>query len=295
MVEFKIKGIEKEKTFSKLWCKNYSLVIIGSVIIALGYVFFIVPHKIVPGGVFGLSILINQLTGYPIGVIAICINIPLLLLGMRIIGKEFGLKTLLALLLGSGFIDGLMYLFPTPIVTSDILVSALFGGGSIGFGIALVVKAGATTGGTDVIARILSKKFDFPIGKTLVAVDGVIVLLAIFVFKDFDLASYCIIAIVAISMTIDFVLNGLNNKKLIMIVSDKHGEIRQFILDSDFGGTYLTGNGLFYPENEKRIIISAIDRKGISDICKFIKMVDPNAFVALTNTTDVIGNGFNLE
>lgn len=295
MAEFKIKGIEKEKIFTKLWCKNYSLVIIGSIIIALGYVFFIVPHKIVPGGVFGLSILINQLTGYPIGVIAICINIPLLLLGMRIIGKEFGVKTLLALLLGSGFIDGLMYLFPTPIVTSDILVSALFGGGSIGFGIALVVKAGATTGGTDVIARILSKNVDFPIGKTLVVVDGVIVLLAIFVFKDFDLASYCIIAIVAISMTIDFVLNGLNNKKLIMIVSERHSEIRQFILDSDFGGTYLTGKGLFYPGNEKQIIISVIDRKGISDIRRFIKKVDPNAFVALTNTTDIIGNGFNLE
>lgn len=292
MAAFKIKGLEEETLFSRLWYTNYGLVISGSIIIALGYVFFIIPHKLVPGGVFGLSILIHHLIDHPIGAIALCINIPLLLLGLWLVGKQFGIKTFLALMLGSAFIDGLMYLFPVSLLTSDVLVSALFGGGIIGFGIALVVKAGATTGGTDVIARIVSNKLDFSIGKTLIAVDGIIVSIALFVFKDFELASYCIIAIIAISLTIDLVLKGLNSKKLILIVSDRHAEIRQFILDSDFGGTYLAGNGLFYPETEKQIILSAANRKGISEIRGFIRKLDPNAFVALTNTTDVIGNGF---
>ncbi len=291
--EYKVRYPLQEKLFSRLWFENYALVVVGSFILAAGFVFFIVPHNLVPGGIYGLSIVINYLTGFPIGTIALFINIPLLLLGLGVIGKRFGVKTFLSLVLGSVFIDLLLFLNPEPLVTSDILVSALFGGGVIGFGVALVIKGGATTGGTDLIARLLKSRIRISMGKALIVIDGVILSFAVFVFNDLDLASYCIISIIVISRTVDLVLNGLDIKKFVVIISDRHEEIRLFILQSDCGGSFVKGSGLFFPENEKKIIISALDRKDVTDINDYVKSVDPNAFIAVMNTSDVIGKGFS--
>ena len=165
MPEYRKKNFEQEKLFSGLWFRNYGMVVLGSFLVALGYVFFIVPHNIVPGGVFGFSIIVNYLINYPIGMIALCLNIPLLLWGIWVLGGGFGVKTVLSMVLGSVSIDGLTYLLGSPVITKDLLVSSMFGGGVIGLGIALVIRAGATTGGTDIIARILSKFLKVPPGK----------------------------------------------------------------------------------------------------------------------------------
>jgi len=293
MVDFKVKKPPEEKLFSPLWFKNYGLILLGSVLMALGYVFFIVPHNLVPGGVFGLSIVLNYLTGFPIGMIAVAVNIPLLILGFRILGASFGVKTLLALILGAVFIDTLMYFVPEPLVTTDVLVSALFGGAIIGAGIATVIVSGATTGGTDVIAKLLSKKFDAPIARTLIIIDGMILFFAVFVFDDLELATYSVIAIIAISRAIDVVLSGLNIKKVVLIVSDKHEEIRRSILENDCGGSMIRGSGMFYPDDEKQIIISALDRGDVPTVVNNAKNIDPNVFITVMNASDVIGNGFN--
>ena len=292
MPHYKKKSYPKEKLFSALWFRNYSFVVIGSLLVALGYNFFIMPHKIVPGGVFGFSIVLNQLISVPVGTIALCINIPLLAWGIKVLGGKFGVKTILAMLLGSAFIDGFTYFFGNPIITKDLLVSSMFGGGIIGLGIALVVSGGATTGGTDIIARILSKWFKVSIGQMFIAIDGLIVLTSLVVFKNIDLAPYCIIAIFCISKTVDAVLMGMDNKKAALIISEKHQEIRDQILNMDRGGTYLQGEGLFYKDQEKKIIFTALNRKELGTLESFVKETDPEAFIATLNTNDVYGNGF---
>lgn len=258
----------------------------------LGYVLFIIPHKIVPGGIFGFSIIINHLTSWPIGGLALALNIPLLLWGIKTLGSQFGFKTVIAMVLGSLFIDGLTWLFQGFTPTQDILVSTIFGGALIGTGIALVIKAGATTGGTDIIARIFSYKLRVPIGKMFILIDGIIVLTGVIIFHDFNLALYCIIAIFCISKSVDLVLNGLEDKKAAIIISEKHEQIREQILGMDCGGTYLHGEGLYFPQNSKKIIFTALDRKELAQLERAIKTIDPEAFITTMSTTNVYGHGF---
>ncbi|MGQ1910514.1 YitT family protein [Marinifilum sp. RC60d5] len=291
MPQYKKKSFPQEKLFSSLWFRHYSLIIFGSLLVAIGYNFFIMPHKLVPGGVFGFSIILNQLIGFPVGSIALCINIPLLAWGIKVLGGKFGIKTILAMVLGSVFIDGLTYLCGNPIITKDLLVSSMFGGAIIGLGIGLVVSAGATTGGTDIIARIFSKWFRVSLGQMFITIDGLIVLSSIVVFKNIDLAPYCIIAILCISKTVDAVLMGIDAKKAALIISEKHEEIRDKILKMDRGGTYIKGEGLFY-KNQKKIIFTALNRKELGQLESFVKGIDPEAFIATLNTNDVYGNGF---
>lgn len=291
MPQYKKKSFPQEKLFSSLWFRNYSLIVFGSLLVALGYNFLIMPHKLVPGGAFGFSIILNQLIEIPVGTIALCINIPLLAWGIRVLGGKFGIKTILAMVLGSAFIDGLTYLFGNPVITEDLLVSSMFGGAIIGLGIGLVVTAGATTGGTDIIARIFSKWFRVSLGQMFIVIDGLIVLTSILVFQDIDLAPYCIIAILCISKTVDAVLMGMDAKKAALIISDKHNEIRDRILDMDRGGTYLKGEGLFH-KDQKKIIFTALNRKELGLLESFVKGIDPEAFIATLNTNDVYGNGF---
>lgn len=291
MPQYKKKSFPQEKLFSSLWFRNYSLIVFGSLLVALGYNFFIMPHKLVPGGVFGFSIILNQLIDFPVGTIALCINIPLLAWGIKILGGKFGIKTILAMVLGSVFIDGITYLYGNPIITKDLLVSSMFGGAIIGLGIGLVVTAGATTGGTDIISRIFSKWFRVSLGQMFIVIDGFIVLTSILVFQDIDLAPYCIIAILCISKTVDAVLMGMDAKKAALIISDKHNEIRDRILDMDRGGTYLKGEGLFH-KDQKKIIFTALNRKELGQLETFVKGIDPEAFIATLNTNDVYGNGF---
>lgn len=295
MVEFKVREVEVEKLFSRLWFKNYGLVIFGSVLLAIAIAFFIAPHNLVPGGVFGLSVAINQLTGFPIGMISLAINIPLLLLGFWAVGAGFGIKTFVSLILSSVFIDAIMYLNPDPMLTSDILVSALFGGALIGLGVGIIISAGGTTGGTDILAAIMHKKLNLSIGRGIIMVDGCILTLGYVVFRDIELATYSVIGIIAISRTIDTFLNGMSLKKVVLVISDKHEEIRQGILANDYGGSLINGSGMFYPEKEKKIILSALDRKSMVKVINISKKIDPDVFITVINAADVIGSGFRQE
>jgi len=294
MPKYKKKIFESEKSFSWLWFKNYSLILIGSFLVSIGYVLFIIPHNIVPGGIFGLSIIINHISALPIGAVALCINIPIFLLGIKIIGGKFGVKTIISMALCSGFIDGLTFLLPDIILTKDILVSAIFGGGIIGTGIAFVIIAGATTGGTDSAARIITFLIRLPVGKVLLLVDGTIVLLGIILFRNMDVAPYSIISIFIIGKTIDVIQHGVNVNKSAFIVSRKHELIRDIILKMDCGGTYFNGEGLFFKDNEKKIIFTVLSNKKMSELELYIKQADPEAFVATMNTNNVFGYGFKL-
>jgi uncharacterized membrane-anchored protein YitT (DUF2179 family) len=293
MPEYKKKPVAVEKTFSKLWFYNYSKVILGSFLLAFGVVYFIIPFHIVPGGVFGISIIVNHLTGLPVGALALVINIPLFIWGIKVLGARFGFKTFLAIVLTSAFIDLLTYLSGGKSLTGDILVSSMFGGVFVGVGISLAIRADATTGGTDIIAQIISKYTKIPVGQLFLIIDGLIVLSSVIVFHKIDLAPYAIIAIFCISKTVDAILSGLDHRKAVFIVSREHEKIRKVILENlDRGGTYLMAKGLFYTEEDRRIIFSALSRKEVARLQNFIKKIDPDAFLAVLDTREIIGSGF---
>ncbi len=172
--------IVKEKMFSKKWFIAYSQIAVGAFIMAAGFVLFITPYKIVPGGVYGISIVLHHMFGTPVGLVALCFDIPLTIIGIKVLGPRFGIKTVVGFVLTAGFVDLLTYLWgDLPLVEDDALLSSIFGGLFVGFGLGLIFKAKATSGGSDIVAMIISKYTKLPLGQLMIAVDSAIVVVGL--------------------------------------------------------------------------------------------------------------------
>jgi uncharacterized membrane-anchored protein YitT (DUF2179 family) len=285
--------LQKEKLFSKKWFISYSLIIIGAFILASSFVFFITPYKFVPGGVFGISIILHYLIGVPVGITGLVLNIPLTLIGIKILGPKFGVKTVVGFTLTSFFIDGLTYFWGyKPLVENDALLSCIFGGVTCGAGIGLLFRAKATSGGSDIVSMILEKYTKLPIGQLMIMVDSCIVLIGLLAFRDWRIPLYSWIIIFITGKVIDVVLQGVSYDKTLFIVTDKYEEIRQKILfDLDRGGTCLTGTGM-YQGSEKKIIYTVVNRRELAMLEEYISQIDPNAFMSVIDANEVIGKGF---
>ncbi len=286
--------LQNEKRFSKKWFRDYSFITIGSFAVAMGYVFFITPYKIVPGGIYGLSIVLHYVLGLPVGLLALCFNIPLTIIGIKILGPQFGIKTVVTFILTAVFVDSLTYFFGgDPLQLShDILLSCVFGGLVIGVGVGLILKAKATSGGSDVISMILSKYTKLPLGQSIMIVDSTIVLSSLIAFGDWRLPLYSWITIFIISKVVDTVLQGISYDKTLFIISDKYQEIREKILnDIHRGGTIIKGNGM-YNDAEKHIIFTVVNRRELAMIEEYINKIDPNAFLTVINANEILGQGF---
>ncbi len=295
--------LAKDKVFSKKWIKDYSFILIGSFILAAGFVYFITPHKIVPGGVYGIAIVVHYLTdgvfsfwpdGIPIGLFGLVLNIPLTIAGIKILGPRFGVKTVIGFVLTSVFMDGITYLRPDgnmPLV-DDVLLSAVFGAVLIGFGLGLIFKSRATSGGSDIIAMIIAKYTHLQLGKLMIYVDSVIVLLALFAFQDWQIPLYSWVVIYISGRVIDITIEGADYNKALLIVSKKHKEIKQKLLvDLERGGTYLQGEGMFTGE-EKKIIYTVVSRREVAILEEFISSIDPDAFITIMDAKEILGEGF---
>ncbi|MFW5793266.1 MAG: YitT family protein [Bacteroidota bacterium] len=285
--------LTKEKVFSRRWFFSYSLIIIGALILASGFVFFITPYKIVPGGVYGIGIVLNHLIGVPIGMTGLALNIPLTIIGIRILGPRFGVKTVVGFVLTSIFIDGLTLLWGiTPLVEDNALLSAIFGAVLIGFGLGLIFKARATSGGSDIVAMILGKYTRMPIGQLLIIVDSVIVLFGLVVFKDWSIPLYSWLVIYITGKVIDGVLEGVSYEKTVFIISEKYEEISHKILhDLERGGTVLAGKGM-YNGDDKKVLFVNVTRRELSILQDYIKQIDPKAFLTVIEASEILGEGF---
>lgn len=259
--------------------KSYAQVFLGSLILAIGYSFFIVPHHIVPGGIIGLSIVINEMTGFSVGLISITINIPLLLWGTKVLGKKTGFKTAFSMILVSFFIDAITLLIADRIFVKDVLVSAIFGGILIGLSVSIVMNAGATTGGNDILVRIISKKTKLPFNQLILIIDGIIVLLGVIVFQDFTMAAYCIIAIVAISKTIGYFIKKNVQNKTILIFSNKNKQIQKEISNSNFVTNDIIK--FVHLDSGGKMTIITKSTKKIFLIENIIYTIDPNAHITV--------------
>lgn len=293
-----------EKLFSKEWFRSYSLITLGAFIMAAGFVFFIDPYKIVPGGVYGIAIVVHELTrglfsiwpdGIPIGLFGLILNIPLTIIGIKVLGPRFGVKTVVGFILASAFIDGLTMIFgqDDPLgLADDILLACVFGAVLIGFGLGLIFKSKATSGGSDIIAMIFAKYTRMPVGQLLVFVDSTIVIFGLVVFQDWKIPLYSWLVIFITGKVIDLVLEGVSYEKMLLIISDEHDQIRDKIIkDLNRGGTFLLGEGM-YQGKEKKIIYTVVNRRELAILESFIHKIDPKAFLTVVDAREILGNGF---
>ncbi|NLN96284.1 MAG: YitT family protein [Bacteroidales bacterium] len=294
--------IVKEKPFSKKWLINYGLIIIGTFILAAGFVFFITPYMIVPGGVYGISIVIHYLTkgilsfapdGFPVGLMGLILNIPLTILGIKILGPRFGVKTIIGFVLTSFFMDALTWWWgEQPLVENDPLLSSIFGGVLVGFGLGLIFKSKASSGGSDIIAMIFAKYTHLPVGQLIIYVDSVIVLVGLIAFGDWRIPLYSWIVIFVTGKVVDGIMQGISYDKTLFIISDKYQEIRDKIIDDlDRGGTFISGTGM-YKGAEKTIIFTVVNRRELAVLEEFIHKTDPHAFLTVMDANEILGEGF---
>ena len=273
---------------------NYSLIIVGSFILASGFVFFITPYKFVPGGVYGISIVLHYLFNTPVGLVALAFDIPLTIIGIKVLGPRFGIKTVLGFMLTAFFVDGITYLYGfEPLIEGDALLSSIFGGVVVGFGLGLIFKAKATSGGSDIVAMIIGKYTKLPIGQLMIMVDSAIVVVGLLVFKDWKIPLYSLIVIFVTGKVVDVVLQGISydiKHCLLFRINLNKSEIK-IIIDLNRGGTFLKGEGMFN-HKEKTIIYTVVTRRELSILQDYIHQIDPNAFLTVINANEILGNGF---
>lgn len=296
--------VQNDKLFSKKWFISYSLIVVGSFILAAGFVFFINPYNIVPGGVYGIGIVVHYLTkgmfsfwptGIPVGLFGLLLNIPLTIIGIKILGPRFGIKTVIGFVLSSVFMDLLTMLVGEndPLgLASDVLMACVFGGVLVGFGLGLIFKSKATSGGSDIVAMIIAKYTKLPLGQLMIYVDSVIVLFGLIVFKDWKIPLYSWIQIFIVGKVIDITMQGINYDKTLFIISKEYELIRNKIIsDLHRGGTYIPGKGM-YNNAEKTIIFTVLNRRELAILEEYIHQVDPNAFVTVVDANEILGEGF---
>jgi len=282
-----------EKFLSAEWFRVYLLIVLGSFIMAAGFVLFISPYKLAPGGVYGVAIVLHYLINTPIGLVGILIDIPLTIIGIKILGPKFGMKTVVGFVLLSAWISLLEFTWGyEPLVEGDPLLSAIFGGLLIGFGLGLIFKSKASSGGSDIIAMILNKYTKIPIGQLMIIVDAAIVMISLVAFDDWKIPLYSWIVIFITGKVVDAVIQGVSYDKTCMIITDKPEEVSNKILvDLNRGGTFIRARGMYSGE-EKDMIYTVVNRREVAILQDYIRQVDPNAFMTVIDANEIVGNGF---
>ena len=271
---------------------SFLIITLGAAFYAVGFVWFYKPNDIASGGLTGLAQIINHLFSFiPVGATVIVLNIPLFILGWRLIGGKLLVGSLWAMFISSVIID---FISPLPVwQPMDPILAAIFGGVFMGLSLGLIVQQGSTTGGTDLLARLLKLKLAWlPMGKLLLVIDMVVVLLVAIVFHKLNTMLYGVVAMYISSLVMDGVLYGMNTAKVAYIISDSNDEIcRTLVHDLDKGVTILHGQGA-YTGNEKRVLMCAFKQKEIAVIKAAVKEIDPDAFLIVCNAHEVLGEGF---
>ena len=225
--------------------------------------------------------------------VALCFDIPLTIIGMKVLGPRFGFKTVLGFSLTAVFTDTLTFIWGfEPLVKGDALLSSIFGGFLCGLGLGLIFRSKATSGGSDIIAAIIAKYTKLPIGQLMIMVDSVIVLFGLFIFRDWKIPLYSWIVIFITGKVIDGVLEGINYEKSLFIISDKYEEIRDKIInDLNRGGTIIDGYGMFNMADRK-IIFTVVSRRELIILEEYIQQIDPKAFLTVLDASEILGEGF---
>ncbi len=301
--------------------RAYLFLIIGSLLFAIGDVLFVNPYLLAPGGTYGLSNVLNTVWPWRISYYAICMDVPLLIIGTWILGPKFGIKTIVSTILIFAFTWVIeTFIGYDPLIHNGILdqvsgdaalansivkipnseqyfvpdyfLNTLVGGGIYGLAIGLIFKSGATSGGSDIISMILHKYTKISLGTLVMIVDSCITLTSFIAFRQVRLPIYSIVLIVIESRIIDLIVEGFKSYKTAFIVTDKMDEVRNFIInDLHRGGTCFTGQGLFQGIDRKMIYVT-LNRYDLIKHKTNLRLLDPKAFVNVVESSEIMGNGF---
>jgi len=272
---------------------SYFCLVFGSALFAIGDVMFVNPYHMAPGGVYGLANVFNALWGWKISLAGICMDIPLLIIGTIILGPKFGIKTVISVIL----IPVFTFVAETtwgydPVIKDDIFLNTVVSGLIYGLAIGIIFRAGATSGGSDIIAMIAHKYTKISLGTLVLVVDSIISLSTLLAFEDIRLPIYSIILIFIESKIIDLVVEGVKSYKTAFIVTDHIDEVRDFIIkDLDRSGTVFAGSGL-YKGAERKMIYVTLNRSDLVKLKANLRFLDPNAFVNVIESSEIMGNGF---
>ncbi len=266
--------------------------VLGSAIFALGFALFLLPNDMSPGGVSGLAMVVVELLGFgSVGTLAILINLPLFILGGLKIGTRFFYGSLLGMLLSSALIDAFSLLKAPP---AEPLVCALYGGMVCGFGLGIVFVCGSSTGGTDILARLLKLRYrNVPIGQITMSLDAIVVVLTGIVFRDVSKALYTGVTVFICGKVVDAVVYRFDYSHVAMIISKKYEAVAAGIGEKlDRGATFLHGEGC-YSREETKVVLTAVKKQQITELKELVMEIDPAAFVIVQEAHQVLGDGFS--
>ena len=316
-----IKKTAKETLANFAWWRDMITIIFGCIMVSVGFVFFINPYNIVPGGVYGAGIVLHNIfPSVQVGTFGYMFDIPLLITAIIIFGKQFGGRTLFAACITPGLMNIISALaYPTKealheldpaqllngaINLSDhLMLSCILGGTIIGAGLGLVVRSNATTGGTDIVAMLLNKYFHIPFSRGVLLADAGVVLAGLLVIGfglgldegetgGWLLSLYSLICIFVSSRVIDYVIDGASYDKLLFIITKENDKMRDFIInDLERGATFLKSAGM-YTKEEKEMIFLVVSRREVALVQRKLKSIDPRAFFVVTDAYDTYGEGF---
>ena len=272
--------------------KNALLILIGCAINGLAYAMFLIPHHFVPGGVSGIAMIINYFAGLPVGALIMVLNIPVFLLGLKTMGKKYVVNSLAGMIVSSVFIDVFNKVLKLPSATDNPVLASIYGGVMLGIGLGIVFRGRASTGGSDIIGMVLSKYTGMSLGYGIMVTDFIVISASGLALHSLEAPLYGYLVLFLSTKVIDMILEGWNYSKLVIITSARTEEIADYILRGlDRSGTALRSRSL-YLNREGEIILTVIHRKQLADLRTFIKKTDPEAFVIINDTYDVLGKGF---
>lgn len=280
---------EKEKT-GKRRALDYLVITVASFLYAAAVSLLLDPNSLAPGGITGIAVILNRVTKVATGTWIFLLNIPILILGVWKFGVRFIFSTAYCTLAISCFTN---LLSGIEVITTDRFLAAAAGGALMAVALGLVFKAGATTGGTDIVIKLLRLKFPFlKTGSLFLITDAVIVALSALVFKNVDVALYAGLVVVINSLLLDIVLYGRDSAKMLFIISDHHEAITKRILEEmGIGVTYISGSGA-YSGKEKSVILCVMKKQLSPKAEEIIKEEDPLAFMIVTSATEIFGEGY---
>lgn len=286
MLKRKLEAYGENSTTGKML--EYIFVLIGAALVAIAFNVFLLPNRVASGGVSGISTILFEVLGWEPAFVQWSFNIPLFIAGVLLLGRQFGVKTLV----GTIFLPFVVFLTKDWAPwTEDPLLAALFGGIVVGLGIGIVFRGRASTGGTDLAAQIIHKYSGLSLGTCVAVIDGLIVLAAAIVF-NIESGLYALLSLFATSKTIDLVQVGLGLSKMAMIITNNEDEVREAILNKmDRGVTKLSGYG-GYTDSERPIIMCVFNHTEFTKLKQIVRSIDPTAFVIVMEATEVLGEGF---
>ena len=269
---------------------QYAGILAASALYAAAIALFLDPNHLAPGGVSGIAIIINQLTQIPTGTLILIMNVPLMALGMWKLGFKFLLSTLVAVISSSIFTN---LLAPYGPLTTDPLLAACAGGALLAVGMGLLFKLGATSGGTDILIRVIKLKYKhLKTGSLFLITDCCVIAASALVFRNVDLALYAAIATILSSFCLDLVLYGRDESKLVYLITDHEKAIANRLLEElEIGVTYLQGQGAYTRDN-KKVILCAMQKRLLPRVQEIAMEEDPCAFLIVTSASEIFGEGF---